>query len=271
MGKPKHHIARTSVASCLLAGVNATRCAVRPCSLHAHTHTHVPQLHTLTIIHILTLLKSNWPPCSPCAAVLARTALRPLFSLRAASHTSRGGLLRRHGFATSCGLSRTLTHTLLASSVFHSRETHTTPVGHTLTLTQPLSTPTPHVTRIAYAHGTSPSSHPPTWLKSSASAFHYICDSILTTRLKFASFVHSFMLLAAPSFALLSFAHTHGACVGCCCAGDSNEISLSVEESNALRAKLGLKPLKIDDPDAEKADDDGEAAAPGVRAQIACL
>lgn len=30
-------------------------------------------------------------------------------------------------------------------------------------------------------------------------------------------------------------------------AGDSKEISLSVEETNELRAKLGLKPLRVDD------------------------
>eukprot|EP00035_Acanthoeca_spectabilis_P018345 m.387605 g.387605 ORF g.387605 m.387605 type:complete len:711 (+) comp16751_c1_seq24:6253-8385(+) len=41
--------------------------------------------------------------------------------------------------------------------------------------------------------------------------------------------------------------------------GDSKEISLSVEETNELRAKLGLKPLRVDDGPKE-----GEAAAPGT-------
>ena len=63
---------------------------------------------------------------------------------------------------------------------------------------------------------------------------------------------------------LLSFsAHTCGRPYAARGAGDSKEISLSVEESNALRAKLGLKPLKIDDPNADKAGDD-EAPAPGM-------
>lgn len=57
--------------------------------------------------------------------------------------------------------------------------------------------------------------------------------------------------------------HTHLLCA--VLAGDSNEISLSVEESNALRAKLGLKPLKIDDDSTKGDDSEGERSEMSVR------
>jgi hypothetical protein len=174
--------------------------------MHTLTHT-FPTPHAHNLIHILTLLNPTVHLCSPCAAVVARTALRSLLSLRAASHTSRGGLLRGHRFATSCGLSPTLTHTLLAPSVFHSRNTHHSSRSHTHTHSATLYTH--HHTPHASPMHTTPrhAAISPAWLKSSASAFRYICDSILTTRLKFASFVHSFMLLwnqASPFSASLT-------------------------------------------------------------------